>query len=104
MKTQLSRAQGVLRWHRSHEAPAPQWLATTPIKDNCSGRFGALGILPIPADTKREALGVAATQNIVGGEHLTAYVSSYGATMDWVDQRLRGVPADEACAATPGGR
>ncbi|MFE3953669.1 lipase family protein [Nocardia sp. NPDC059091] len=50
------------------------------------------------------ALGVAATKNIVGGEHLTAYVSSYGATMDWVDQRLRGVPVDGTCAATPGGR
>lgn len=135
---------------------AAQWVATSPIKDICSGSFGALGIMPIPIDTMatidkaldsesaeaifqhlsmngrksgvplfiyhgindpwipvpeaeqlwREqcALGVAATKNIVGGEHLAAYVSSYGATMDWLDQRLRGVPATGTCAATPGGR
>ncbi|MFE7797721.1 lipase family protein [Nocardia sp. NPDC057440] len=135
---------------------AAQWVATSPIKDNCSGSFGALGIMPIPVDTMatidksldsesaevifqhlsmsgrksgvplfiyhgihdpwipapeaeqlwREqcALGVAATKNIVGGEHLAAYVSSYSATMDWMDQRLRGVPATGTCAATPDGR
>lgn len=135
---------------------AAQWLATSPIKDNCSGSFGALGIAPIPVDIMAKvdksldsaaaesvfrqlsmqgrksgvplfiyhgvhdpwvpvseaeelwraqcALGVAATKNIVGGEHLAAYVSSYGATMDWLDQRLRGVPASGNCVAPTGGR
>lgn len=135
---------------------AAQWLATSPIKDNCSGSFGALGIAPIPVDLMARvdksldsaaaesvfrqlsmrgrksgvplfiyhgvhdpwipvaeaeelwraqcALGVAATKNIVGGEHLAAYVSSYGATMDWLDQRLRGVPATGNCAGPAGGR
>lgn len=135
---------------------AAEWLATSPVKDNCSGSFGALGIMPIPLDTMANtdkalnsesaeaifqdlsmrgrksgvplfinhgihdpwipvaeaeqlwseqcALGVAATKNIVGGEHLAAYVSSYGATMDWLDQRLRGEPAPGNCAAAPGGR
>ncbi|MFD6354710.1 lipase family protein [Nocardia tengchongensis] len=135
---------------------AAQWLATSPIKDNCSGSFGALGIAPIPIDTMARvdksldsaaaetlfqelsmqgrksgvplfiyhgisdpwipvteaeqlwseqcALGVAATKNIVGGEHLAAYVSSYAATMDWLDQRLRGEPATGTCPATPARR
>ncbi|WP_245721752.1 lipase family protein [Nocardia crassostreae] len=43
------------------------------------------------------ALGVAATKNIVGGEHLLAYLNSYTATMDWLDQRLRGAPATGNC-------
>ncbi|MEU1205168.1 lipase family protein [Nocardia sp. NPDC005825] len=135
---------------------AAQWLATSPIKDNCSGSFGALGIAPIPVDIMAKVdkpldsaaaesvfqqlsmqgrksgvplfiyhgvhdpwvpvseaeelwreqcgLGVAATKNIVGGEHLAAYVSSYPATMDWLDQRLRGEPAAGNCAAPAGGR
>ncbi|MFG1792646.1 lipase family protein [Nocardia sp. NPDC049149] len=135
---------------------AAQWVATSPLKENCSGSFGALGVMPIPFDAVATidkpldsraaeaifqhlsmdgrksgvplfiyhgvhdpwipaseaaqlwrdqcALGVAATSNIVGGDHLAAYVSSYGATMDWLDQRLRGVPATGTCTSIPGER
>ncbi|WP_459956747.1 lipase family protein [Nocardia sp. IFM 10818] len=50
------------------------------------------------------ALGVAVTKNIVGGEHLLAYLNSYPATMEWLDQRLRGVPATGACGGAAGAR
>ena len=57
----------------------------------------------IPAAGARElyrdqcALGAVAVYRSVPGEHFIASGTGYPGAMDWVDQRLRGVPAPDEC-------
>lgn len=126
-----------------------QWVATSPMKDQCIGVIAASGVhmLPIdvaanieaplqselaqqvfretkmagmksgtplliyngeqewwiPAEGARNlyneqcALGVNAIYRSVFGEHLIGAVTGYPGALDWLDQRLRGVPAPSEC-------
>ncbi len=47
------------------------------------------------------ALGVPATKNIVGGEHILGYFNGFFGATHWLGERLSGVPAPHACELPP---
>ncbi|MEV0293717.1 lipase family protein [Nocardia sp. NPDC050710] len=47
------------------------------------------------------ARGVPVTFRTLGGEHIIALFSGFPGSIDWLDQRLRGVPAPNDCVTNP---